>query len=190
MAWGAMRTADLDIIMVPGWGDSGPDHWQSRWQAKLSTARRIEGVDWQRPTLGPWVSAIRLAVSRAEKPVLLVGHSLGTLAIINAAPALPLSRIAGAFLVTPPDIEKGEFDLPGGVDFSSFIPTLTPSPFPSVLVASQSDPYCHFERSEAFASAWQARLIHGGDAGHINTASGHGPWPEGLLSLAGFLKSL
>ena len=29
-----------------------------------------------------------------------------------------------------------------------------------------------------------------GDAGHLNTASGHGPWPEGSMRFAMFLKTL
>jgi hypothetical protein len=30
----------------------------------------------------------------------------------------------------------------------------------------------------------------GANAGHINSSSGHGPWPEGLLSFGTFLKPL
>lgn len=186
-----MRTADLDIIMVPGWGNSGPDHWQSRWQAKLSTARRIDGVDWERPALDPWLSAIDRAVASAARPVFLIGHSLGSLAIAHAAPALDPARIAGAFLVSPPDLEASELELPEGVDFPGFRPLpLAPHPFPTALVASRADPYCHHERARHFAQSWGAKFIDGGEAGHINDASGHGPWPEGLLSFAGFLKSL
>ena len=37
-----MKAADADILIIPGYKNSGPDHWQSRWQAKLSTARRVE----------------------------------------------------------------------------------------------------------------------------------------------------
>ena len=31
-----MRIADIDILMVPGWTGSGPDHWQSRWEAAVA----------------------------------------------------------------------------------------------------------------------------------------------------------
>ena len=34
-----MKTADVDILIVPGWQDSGPDHWQSRWERSLKTAK-------------------------------------------------------------------------------------------------------------------------------------------------------
>jgi uncharacterized protein len=41
-----MRTADCDILVIPGLGGSGPEHWQTRWEGRLSTARRVEQDDW------------------------------------------------------------------------------------------------------------------------------------------------
>jgi uncharacterized protein len=61
-------------------------------------------------------------------------------------------------------------------------------PFPSVVVASTDDPYVSVARATEFAEAWGSRLTLIGDAGHINGASGHGPWPDGeamLFELAG-----
>lgn len=51
--------------------------------------------------------------------------------------------------------------------------------FRSVVVASTNDPFVTMERADLFASAWGSRLITLLNAGHINGASGHGPWPEG-----------
>ncbi|RVB59940.1 alpha/beta hydrolase, partial [Mesorhizobium sp. M7A.F.Ca.CA.002.04.1.1] len=44
-----MKVRDADILIVPGYTNSGPDHWQSRWQSKLSTARRVEQAEWSKP---------------------------------------------------------------------------------------------------------------------------------------------
>jgi predicted alpha/beta hydrolase family esterase len=44
-----MKAADADILIVPGVNGSGPDHWQTRWERKLSTARRVEQADWDSP---------------------------------------------------------------------------------------------------------------------------------------------
>jgi predicted alpha/beta hydrolase family esterase len=46
-------------------------------------------------------------------------------------------------------------------------------------VASGDDPYITLERAEFFARSSGSRLIKIPNAGHINTASGHGPWSEG-----------
>ena len=39
-------------------------------------------------------------------------------------------------------------------------------------------------------SCMKMALADAGLSGHINAASGHGPWPEGLMRLAGFMKTL
>jgi uncharacterized protein len=57
-------------------------------------------------------------------------------------------------------------------------------------IASRDDKYSSFEDSEALAKAFDAKLIDAGYSGHINVESGHGPWPEGLVQFAAFLKTL
>ena len=181
-----MRSSDFDILIIPGLGGSGPDHWQSRWEAKLSTARRVVQDDWRNPRLENWTARILAATLSASRPVLLIAHSLGVTAVAHAAPHLPEGVVRGAFLVAPPAdsvlIEAagpGFRPLPRG-----------PLPFPSVLVASRNDPYASYDESEEISYAWGSRLLDAGEAGHLNMDSGHGPWPEGLMSLAGFLKQL
>lgn len=182
-----MRASDADILIIPGLGGSGPDHWQSRWQAKLSTARRVEQKDWDRPVYADWQRAIAAAVAEAEQPVILVAHSLGAITTAAIADALG-DKVRGAFLVAPPSIRSiREID---AIDPRFAEPQRAALPFPSVLVASRDDPYADFAESEDYARAWKSELADAGNAGHINAESGHGPWPEGLMRLAGFLKTL
>ena len=61
---------------------------------------------------------------------------------------------------------------------------------PAHLVASRNDPYCDYQRAEDLAGAWGATFQDAGEAGHINVESGHGPWPEGMMSFAHFMKRL
>lgn len=183
-----MKTADIDILIVPGWTNSGPDHWQSRWQRKLPTARRVEQVDWETPMLGDWVGRIIEAVAKATRPAVIVAHSCGVSAAVHAAGKLPPGMVEGAFLVAAPDLEANDIWPAAGGGFAP-VPSQA-LPFPSVLVASSSDPYCTLPRAREFALAWGSTLIEAGDAGHINTLSGHGPWPEGLMRFGWFLKQL
>ena len=183
-----MRTSDCDILFVPGYSNSGPDHWQSRWQRKLSTARRVEQEDWHAPVRDAWVSRLAEAVESCRRPVVLVAHSLGVVTVVHAAPLLPRGIVRGGFLVALPDLEEAD-DMPAVDNAFAPIPR-DPLPFPSLLVASRSDPYCTYERAEDFAFAWGSALLDAGNAGHINTGSGFGPWPEGLMRFAGFLKRL
>ncbi len=182
-----MRTSDADLLIIPGLGGSGPDHWQTRWQQKLSTARRIEQSDWQRPQRDEWVGTIISAIETATRPVILVAHSLGVIAAIHAARATA-PWIKGGFFVAAPSEERL-------ADIAEIDPGFRPFPrerlpFPSVLVASHDDLHATFEQSTALARAWGAKLIDAGPAGHINAESGHGPWPEGLLQFAAFMKRI
>lgn len=191
-----MRTSDADILFVPGWSSSGPDHWQSRWERSLTTARRIEQVDWYNPKRDKWVASIVAAVVKASRPPVLVAHSLGCIAVVHAAQKLPRGLVAGAFLVAPADVDDaGRWPVTEGYvfdgDHGGFAPLpALPLPFPATLVASQDDPFCSFDRARDLAAAWGAAFVDGGASGHINVASGHGPWPEGLLRFGSFLKGL
>lgn len=191
-----MRSSNVDILIVPGWSGSEEDHWQSRWERNFKTARRIEQEDWYFPQRDQWTGRIAAAVAEAERPVVLVGHSLGVVAIAHAAPILDRGKVAGAYLVAPADVDNAkDWPVTNGHTFEQrtggFDPLPTePLPFPSALIASHSDPYCSFERAKVIAKMWGAELMEAGDAGHLNIASGHGPWPEGLLQFGLFLKDL
>jgi hypothetical protein len=183
-----MRTAETDILMVTGHGDSDSGHWQSRWQAKLPTARRVAQRDFARPRLQEWTEELVAEVGRSTRPTVLIAHALGALTVIHAAAALAGSRVRGAFLVAPHGetyvVENEEIDLT-----FAHVPR-RPLPFPAVLVASHSDSTCPILEAEERAVAWGADFVDAGDSGHLDTASGHGPWPEGLMRLAAFLQKL
>lgn len=182
-----MRTADVDILILPGLGGGSADHWYSRWEAKLPTARRVEQEDWHRPNLAAWTRQVVDAVEAATRPVVLVAHSLGVITVLHVA-RLVVGRVAGAFLVAPPSIEVmrtiEEID-PAFGDFPE-----GPLLFPAVLVASRDDGYARWENSEALARTLRVELVDAGASGHLNDESGHGPWPEGLMRFAGFMKTL
>ena len=183
-----MRTSDIDILIIPGWTGSGPDHWQTRWQTRLKTARRVEQDNWDRPHARDWSRRIVEAVQASSRPTVLVAHSCGVAAVAHAANRLASGQVTGAFLVAPvseaatrkiPDIDSGFVPLPHD-----------PLPFPSLLVASRNDIYCSYEDAGDLALSWGSTLVDAGDVGHINTASGHGPWPEGAMRFGWFLRTL
>ena len=39
------------VLLLPGWQNSGPDHWQSRWEARYGYTR-VQQHDWMRPLRG------------------------------------------------------------------------------------------------------------------------------------------
>lgn len=164
------------VLLLPGWQDSGPDHWQSRWQA-LYGYTRVEQHDWMQPLRGDWMAQLEEAVLAASAPVVLAAHSLGCiLTAAWAAHSRNTHRVKAALLVAPGDPEREELR----AALKSWSPVvLQRLPFPSVLLGSHNDPYCSVQRAQAFASAWGATFVDYGNKGHINADSGLGDWPQG-----------
>ncbi|MFZ4538433.1 RBBP9/YdeN family alpha/beta hydrolase [Propionivibrio sp.] len=50
---------------------------------------------------------------------------------------------------------------------------------PGLLIASDNDPWLPIEKATALAANWGVRCVNLGPVGHLNVASGHGPWPLG-----------
>jgi predicted alpha/beta hydrolase family esterase len=182
-----MKTTDTEILMVPGYKGSGEDHWQSRWESKLSAARRVAMGDWHKPVFEDWKENLLDAVSKSKKPVILVGHSIGSQVIVNAAHEFG-KPVAGAFLVAPPDVANPAIRPRHLMTFGPA--PREPLPFPSVTIASRNDHFCSYEVAEDMAAAWGSLFIDAGQSGHLNAESGHGPWPEGLMVFSKFLNNL
>jgi predicted alpha/beta hydrolase family esterase len=185
-----MKIAEVDILIQPGLENSGEGHWQRRWAERFPNATVIEQADWDRPLRQDWVPRIEQAVALATRPVVLVTHSLGTIAAVHAAPHLG-DKVRGAFLVSPPDLENDELLATLPVELRTFMNApRDPLPFPSMLVVSSNDAFCSVERAVDMSTAWGSELHLQNNAGHINTASGHGPWPEGLLMFTRLMQRI
>jgi uncharacterized protein len=75
------------IFLLPGWLNSGPSHWQSRWETLHGDTRVLQS-DWQRPLRGDWCARLdevisnQLALTKSTpnallKDELFVIHSIG-----------------------------------------------------------------------------------------------------------------
>lgn len=164
------------IIIVPGWRDSGPGHWQSIWAERLPNACRVVQDDWITPTRAAWVTQLEKTVLAQQHPVVIVAHSLGCIATTHMGEEAA-SRVKGALLVAPADPERRAV-------LSDFAPVPYASlPYRSILVASSNDPYCPIRLAGAYARAWGSEFVRMQNAGHINIESGHGEWPLGVALL-------
>ena len=167
------------VIIVPGWRDSGPGHWQSLWAERLPGVVRVVQDDWITPSRKAWVAALERTILGIEGPVVVAAHSLGCIATTHVS-AEAAARIHGALLVAPADPERRAV-------LSDFAPVpYARLPYRSVLVASSNDPYCPIRLAGAYARAWGSEFVRLQDAGHINIESGHGEWPLGQALLQSF----
>jgi hypothetical protein len=164
------------VLILPGLGGSEPGHWQSLWQVRHPEYVRVEQADWLAPRRLAWVIRLEAAVRAAPGRVVLVAHSLAGPLVAHWARRGSVDRVAAALLVAPADVERPGAPAP----LADFTPVpLERLPFPTWLVGSSDDPHASLERSRALADAWGARFLEAGAAGHLNVASGHGPWPTG-----------
>ena len=164
------------ILLLPGWQNSGPGHWQSLWAERFAQAVRVQQDDWHNPVRRDWVASITRTILDQPGPVVIAAHSLGCIATTHLPPEAA-ARIQGAMLVAPADPERRSV-------LADFAPVpYQPLPYRSILVASSNDPYCPVRTAGAYARAWGSEFVRLQNAGHINIEAGFGAWPLGLALL-------
>lgn len=175
---------EITFIIVPGYDNSGPSHWQSHWEKEIKNSVRVKQRDWQNPDRKEWIETLDKTINAVHGLKILVAHSMGCNTVVEWANTYKYD-IKGAMLVAPPDLESLPPEL---ANLSkTFVPiSLKPLPFPSILIASGNDQYCKLERAEFFAKKWNSKFINIGNFGHINAESNLGSWLTGRK----FLKDL
>ena len=172
-----------NYLIVPGLGNSGPEHWQTYFEKSGTNFYRINQQQWDAPVCSAWIETIDKKLSEFDlSTVILVAHSLGCSTVAHWA-AKYKRVIKGALLVAPSDPEAPHYRFPA----TGFAPVpLRKINFKTIVVASSNDVWVSLERAKLFAESWGSGFIDIGDSGHINVASGHTEWKEGL----DFLKLL
>ena len=171
------------VLILPGLGNSGPEHWQSHWERQDPSCERVLQSNWDKPQCQDWVARLDHVIGQSRSPAVLVAHSSACALVAHwAASASPehLAWVQGALLVAPSDPDGPNYPI-GPMGFGP-VP-LQVLPFASILVASADDPYIDSSRARHYAEAWGSRFVLLQAAGHINASSGFGPWPEGYALL-------
>jgi len=142
----------------------------------MQGAVRVVQDDWVSPRRESWVRAIGELILAQDGPVVVAAHSLGCIATAHLPPEVA-ARISGALLVAPADPDRR-------AALHDFAPVPhAPLPYASIVVASNTDPFCPVRLAGAYARAWRSEFVRMQNAGHINLDSGHGDWPLGLALL-------
>jgi predicted alpha/beta hydrolase family esterase len=175
-----MTASSATILFVPGLRDHVEDHWQTHLAREMAGSRTIPPLATDRLSLRARVAALDEALRAIAGDVILAAHSAGVLMVAHWAKK-PAREIRGALLATPADVET---PLPEGYPT---LPELTQNgwlpiprtqlPFRSIVVASRNDPLAGFDRVKSFSEDWRSIFVDGGRIGHLNPATGFGPWP-------------
>jgi predicted alpha/beta hydrolase family esterase len=176
---------------VPGLRDHVADHWQTLMAAEIPGSRTVAAPEHDKLSCAARLQALDMAIQAITGPIVLVAHSAGCVTVAHWA-LTGRRPIQAALLATPADIER---PLPTGypsldaLRASGWLPLPRwPLPFRTVLAASSDDPLATLPRSIQLASDWQAEIVTLGSVGHLNPASGYGPWPQGRVLVEALIR--
>jgi uncharacterized protein len=158
------------VITVPGLHGSEGAHWQTWLERQYAGSKRVEQEDWDAPHFDTWTAQLERVLANERRPVVLVAHSFGCLVTANAlARGSITADVAGVLFVAPASPERFRFA-------GAF--TTKRLNVPAILVASETDPWMPVEQARELSNTLGSAFVNLGDAGHINTAAGFGPWPR------------
>jgi serine hydrolase len=174
---------DRTVLLIPGIGNSGPEHWQSHWETKNRRCVRVLQRDWEHPICTEWIRSLESAVASSGDQVVVAAHSLGCLLVVHWLAGTTL-KISAALLVAVPNPNGPNFP-PEALGFDA-VPRQRLS-CPSLVVGSTNDPYCDIEVTKSYADDWGSRFLNLGRVGHINADSNLGEWRLGQRLLRDLL---
>lgn len=176
------------ILIIHGYDGSGPGHWQ-RWLAGELQQRGVpvsmpDLPDAQHPSRDRWVAELRGAIDTAAAPVTAVCHSLGCWALDHLIAERGCDGLHAALLVAPPSpfllFDPVESFLPPPRDCDAWRPLADRA----LVVGSDDDEFTSHSEFVEISNRLGLPFHFLPGAGHINIASGHGPWPFALDWLA------
>jgi predicted alpha/beta hydrolase family esterase len=169
------------LLIVPGLRDAVAQHWQTLLAEGRRDVACVPPMGRSDLDCQARLDAIERAAQAVAGPLVIVAHSGGCIMVAHWA-RQTRRPVQAALLATPPDFDTA---LPEGyptlaaLGAGGWFPVPRQRlPFPALVAASRNDPLGRFERVAALARDWGARLTDLGEVGHLNPASGFGPWAD------------
>lgn len=172
------------IVIVHGYDGSGPGHWQ-HW---LSDVLRERGADFAFPQLpapldpkkDEWVRELEKLVASSSTSVTFVAHSLGCWAVDHLLASRGTEGVHAALLVAPPSpfslFEPIQSFLPPPRDAAKWAAIAARTH----ILGSDDDDYASDDEFVELAERLRVGCEILPGKGHLNAASGFGPFPRVL----------
>ena len=168
------------VLIVPGLREHVAEHWQTLLAASLPRVRSVPPLERDKLSCAARIDAVERAVIDIDGPVIIVAHSAGVMMVAHWAASHSTRWVRGALLAAPADLETAmpaPYPTIDALQSNGWLPLPRRHlPFPSIVAASSNDPLMRLERARELASSWGSRFAELGPVGHLNPASGHGPW--------------
>lgn len=186
------------VIIVHGW-DGSPEEGCFPWLKKELEGRGFSVLvpampDPSAPVLDEWVSSLATVVGVPDERTILVGHSIGTQAVLRYLATLPLDARFGGVVLLAPWIHLTEAALPTEADRAvakSWLETPMPwaniKPHASHFVAifSEDDPLVPFEDAKIFEEQLGAWVVLEHNKKHFSGRDGITELPSVLNTVLG-----
>jgi predicted alpha/beta hydrolase family esterase len=182
----SQRSRAAPAVIIHGWQGSEPEHWQTWLVGELRDVGREvrypQLPDPDEPLLSPWLDALHFTLDGLPYGGFdLICHSLGALLWLHHVETADRSpRPARVALVAPPSPRTAIPQLTGFLPVALDAGAVRQAADGIVLVCGDDDPYCPEGAAGAYGLPLKlpTTVIRGG--GHLNVASGYGPWPAML----------
>ena len=168
-------------LLLHGLGGSGSEHWQT-WlcQQLIERGHRVyypRFSDQDAPSREIWLRELDELMSSIpqDEELIVLTHSLGCILWLHYAADHPVRHVRQTVMVCPPSADTGLEEI------SNFFPLaqniqLSAAAKDTVIIMSSSDEFCSPEQALVYQQL-EVTVLLLPNMGHINTASGHGPWP-------------
>ena len=171
-------------IIVHGWGASPADHWfpwlKDQLEARGFSVAIPAMPDTEHPDMHAWTVAIAAAVGTPDPGLILIGHSIGTVAILRYIESLSAETRIGGILLVAGFLENSDAEL-GSFFRSPFDYGHIRRACPAIAaIESDDDPAVPQGNGELLRDRLSARLVTLHAAGHMNAEDGFTTLPEAL----------
>ncbi len=167
----------------PGAPDAGWYPETARSLAAVGLTIQVPALpDPDEPRLDEWLAALSGAIGEADDSLLLIGHSLGAVALLHwLARSEPATRIGGLLLVAPPITATGIVAVDRFLDPPPDLAAAGQRVQRREVIVSLADPYLRpdpLQLSRRLLSELGAQVCLVPHRGHFSPASGQTPLPE------------
>ena len=167
------------VFLVHGWGGSPEGDWMpwaKREIEKLGYEVFVSKMpDTENPKIDPWLNTLSKTIGVPKKDDILIGHSIGTLAIIRYLQTLNKGEIIGKVILIAPwqtltldENEDPKIAEPWQVEDIDYDKIKTKAKS-FVAVFSKDDPWVPFEENKKyFAEKLDPEIVVKDKMGHFN----------------------
>jgi predicted alpha/beta hydrolase family esterase len=175
----------MKVIILHGWGGSPRGNWAGWLADQLTVSSSVSSVmcpelpNAEHPKQDEWLEKIRDLGNVFDDQTIIIGHSLGSIAILRLLESFEENeRVRAAILVCGFTNDLGIDEIKDFFRTDFNWEKIKNKADKFVIINSDNDPYMSIEEGKILHEKLGGELIIEHKAGHINTAAGFTEYPR------------